>query len=256
MDYENEFLQLRGLLKSYLLRLTAHPQDAEDLCQETYIRVRMKDETFTGQSAFKTWVFAVATNLVRDHFRARKRWSVNLQDRCREKTMNNDELKAGMLQLRDSGPATSFEIREHIGMCFTCIAKTLPIDQQVCLMLKDIYDFKVNEIVSITGLSLGVVKHALSDARHTMQEIYQQRCSLISKQGACYQCTELNGIFNPKQKEQEALNGIAMAELKDKADMQTLFRLRADLVRSIDPFNGRSSGLHNAFLEGLSKLAG
>ena len=36
-------------------------------------------------------------------------------------------------------------------------------------------------------------------------EIFDQRCSLINKQGICHQCTELNGIFNPKQKAQEEL---------------------------------------------------
>lgn len=254
MDHEKEFLQLRDKLRSYLLRLTAHPQDADDLCQETYLRVRAKSATFTGQSSFKTWVFAIATNLARDHFRAAKRWRQDLQDRCREKTMHDEDLKADMLKLRDSGPATTFDIREHIGMCFTCLSKTLPLHQQVCLMLKDIYDFKVSEVASITGLSLGVVKHALADARSTMQEIFHQRCSLVNKQGACYQCTELNGIFNPRQKEQEALQGISMAALKDNADVKTLFKLRTKLVKAIDPFHGKGSMLHNSLLASLWRL--
>ncbi len=66
LNMENDFLALHGQLKSYLYRLSANREDAEDLLQDTYIRVKQKMDTFERKSSFKTWVFTIATNLAKD----------------------------------------------------------------------------------------------------------------------------------------------------------------------------------------------
>lgn len=65
-------------------------------------------------------------------------------------------------------PEGTFDMRDHIDHCFTCMAKTLAIEKQVALILKDVYDFSVKEIAVIIDKSQDVVKHLLQDARHTM----------------------------------------------------------------------------------------
>ena len=49
-----EFETFQGELKSFLLRMTASVQDAEDLMQETYLKARSKIDTFRGESSLKT----------------------------------------------------------------------------------------------------------------------------------------------------------------------------------------------------------
>ena len=46
-------------------------------------------------------------------------------------------------------PHRAYEIREHIDYCFTCVSKMLDIEQQIALILKDVYEFQVKIIVSI-----------------------------------------------------------------------------------------------------------
>ena len=67
-------------------------------------------------------------------------------------------------------------MKEHIDYCFTCMSKTLPIENQVALILKDIYDFQIKEICLILGKTEGVVKHLLNDARNIMTGIFENRC--------------------------------------------------------------------------------
>ena len=86
--FETEFLTIRDALTSYLFRLTASRQDAEDLVQDTYIKARRNVPGFKGKSSIKTWIFSIATNLARDHHRAQKRWQEDTQDRCRERKYN------------------------------------------------------------------------------------------------------------------------------------------------------------------------
>lgn len=84
-----EFESFRGQLASFILRMTASVQDAEDIVQETYITAHSKIDSFRGESSLKTWVFAIAANHAKDWLRAKKRWPENVTDICREAALNN-----------------------------------------------------------------------------------------------------------------------------------------------------------------------
>src|SRR5687768_16168562 len=84
-----EFESFQRELKSFLLRMTTSVQDAEDLVQETYLKARSGIDTFRGESALKTWVFSIASNLARDLLKSRKRWPETVTDICREEVLGN-----------------------------------------------------------------------------------------------------------------------------------------------------------------------
>lgn len=231
-----EFEKISPKLKSYLFRLTAHKEDAEDLLQETFIKASGNIHSFQQKSSLKTWIFAIATNLAKDHLRAKERWPLNAMDFAREESHKHPEIHvAKFLEINKTSPTGRFELREHINFCFTCIGKTLPIDHQMAVLLKEIFDFKVNEIADILNRTEGVVKHLLFNGRKTMEEIFDQRCSLINKNGACHQCSELNGIFNPKQNFQEQKNLIGLENDRGDKTKEQLFELRANIAKAITP---------------------
>lgn len=90
-DLTEQFTGFQGELKSFLLRMTASVQDAEDIVQETYLKAHAKLDSFRGESTLKTWVFTIASNLARDLLRAKKRWPENVTDICKEAVMNDRE---------------------------------------------------------------------------------------------------------------------------------------------------------------------
>lgn len=244
-ELERAFTALRGPLLSYLFRLTTDRDAAEDLAQETYVRARRALDSFEGRSSIETWLFAIATNLARDHHRVRQRWSEDSQDRCRTATRANPRAVDRMRELVRATPAERYEFREHLAYCFTCIAKTLDLRQQLVLVLKDVYGFTVDEIVEILDSSRGRVKHALAEARATMADIFDRRCVLVSKEGVCHQCSEMQGFYNPKQDAREAALRLDMVrEAEAGAARERLLRLRAELVRSVDPLAAIGSDLH------------
>jgi hypothetical protein len=81
-------------------------------------------------------------------------------------------------KLERSNPEVKYEIKEHIDFCFTCMMKTLPLEQQIVLMLKNIYGFKVDEIKIIVNKTEPAVKNLLHQARKTLIEIFENRCSM------------------------------------------------------------------------------
>jgi RNA polymerase sigma-70 factor (ECF subfamily) len=244
-----QFVTIRGELKSFLLRMTASVQDAEDLVQDTYVRAQAKVGTFRGESSLKTWIFSIASNLARDLLKSKKRWPETVTDICREEALGNRRFFQEAMHIRQTSPQGNFEIKEHIAFCFTCIAKSLPLDGHLVILLKEVYGFKVRDISQILQMSEAMVKYHLHVNRNKMMEIFDHRCSLINKQGICHQCTELNGIFNPKQKAQEELVKVEMAREAEIRTRDELFALRMKILQELDPFQSGASELQLHHLE-------
>jgi RNA polymerase sigma-70 factor (ECF subfamily) len=249
-----EFEQSGAQLKSYILRITASVADAEDIVQDTYIKATEKLDTFKGQSSLKTWLFAIASNLAKDNLRARKRWVENAPDIVKQAALSNPQFFREAMLIQATSSQGQFEIKEHIAFCFTCIAKSLPLEQQISILLKEVYEFKVNEITQILDSTEAMVKYYLHTGRSKMITIFEGRCALINKQGVCHQCSELNGIFNPKQKFQEEVIKIDMAREAGKADKEHLFDLRTKVVKGIDPFKSNAAELQLHHLEHNRKV--
>lgn len=246
-----EFEHMRAQLKSYIVRMTASVDDTEDIVQETWLKAQAKLGTFRGESSLKTWVFAIASNLAKDNLRAQQRWTENVTDIAKAAALANPRFFHEAMTIRHTSAQGNFEISEHIAFCFACIAKSLPLEQHLCLLLKEVYLFKVAEIAQIVNVSEAMVKYYLHVARAKMTDIFDKRCALINKQGVCHQCSELNGIFNPKQNAQEALMKIEMAREVEsgRADREHLINLRLQIVQGIDPFESGAAELQLHHLE-------
>ena len=244
-EFESNF----GQLKSYLLRITASATDAEDIAQDTYLKAVDKLSSFRGESSLKTWLFSIASNLAKDNLRAQKRWVENVTDIARAAALSHGEFFREAMHIRATSPHGQFEAKEHIAFCFTCISKSLPLEQQLCLFLKEVYEFKVSEIATILDTTEAMIKYYLHTGRSKMISIFDGRCALINKEGVCDQCSELNGVFNPKQNTQEELMKIELVKQAEKGDKDQLFDLRMQILKELDPFESKASELQLHHLE-------
>ena len=244
-----EFERCKGALKSYIVRITANKQEAEDITQETYIRAHKNVANFKGDSSVKTWLFAIAQNIARDHLRSLKRWPEAVGDICKDIAMKDPDFFREAMTIHATSAQAKFEIREHIAFCFTCVSRSLPLEQQLALMLKEVYAFTAKEIADIMETNEAMVKYYLHTGRGRMIDVFDKRCALINKEGTCHQCTELNGIFNPKQNAQEEAVKIQMVRDAKKQDKNHLFDLRMTVMQEIDPFTSPAAELQLHHLE-------
>jgi RNA polymerase sigma-70 factor (ECF subfamily) len=246
--FQTLFIAFQNQLKSYLFRLLASRADAEDIAHDTFIKAFDKLHTYKGDSSLKTWVFTIATNLAINELRKRNRWTVDVSEKAKKIVLSRPTLARKIEQVAKSSPFGVYDIKEHIDTCFTCIGKNLPIENQVAIMLKDIYDFSIKEIMLIMDKTEGVVKYLVQEARKTMTEIFDSRCALVNKNGVCHQCSELNGWFNPKQNQQEALLKLKMVKESNKYDKTALLEMRMQLVKAIDPLRSEGNELQEILL--------
>jgi RNA polymerase sigma-70 factor (ECF subfamily) len=246
-----DFLGFKPELQSFIFRLLTNKQDTEDVVQETYIKVHQNIDTFKGESSFKTWVFTIALNLSKNHLGKQKRWLENAQDYGANLHAVSNGHWTRMREVFAQTSDKTYEIKEHIAYCFNCINKTLETNQQVCLLLKEVYEFKVAEIMEITGLTEGVVKHALTDARKNMIRIFDNRCSFVSKKGVCHQCSVLKGNLNPQHNAQVEAMKIKMVKDGDNPNKEHLLNLRLHLVKNTNPIEAPNAVLNTYMLENI-----
>lgn len=247
--FQELFSGFQNQLKSYLYRLLANRNDAEDLTHDTFIKAFDRCSTFRGESSLKTWVFQIATHLAYNYLERRKRWVPDVKTQAKHLVLGNQKVYEAIVHTAQTSPHAVFDMKEHIDTCFTCMAKNLPIENQIALMLKDVYDFPVADICLILNKTEGVVKYLLQDARKTMMDIFDNRCALINKNGVCNQCSELNGWFNPKQNQQEALMELDLVKGSKKFNREELFQLRTTLIKAIDPVRSNGADLQEVLLK-------
>ena len=82
-----------------------------------------------------------------------------------------------------------------------------------------------------------------------MADIFDHRCALVNKNGVCHQCSELNGWFNPKENQQQTLVALDLVKGCRKYNRHELYRIRATLVKAIDPLRSEGADLEEMLMK-------
>ncbi len=179
-----------AVLRRVIGRMVGHPEDTEDLVQQSLLRAFEHIESFRGDAAPSTWLCAIGSRLAIDHLRSRKRWRTRAQVIFAASCLDNPEHGAAVGQAL-STPDFQYDVREHIAYCFTCIGRTLEPDEQAALVLRDVLGLSNQEAAKALRVSRSVLRHKLSAARKRMNVVYDELCALVNKDGVCWQCAGL-----------------------------------------------------------------
>jgi len=239
----------RKPLYGYIYRMVNRREDAEDLLQETMVRAIEQIPSFRGEAPFKSWLFGIATHVSLDHLRRKKRWRVETQLEGEARARADPDRMAEVAAMM-ARPDFSFEIREHIAFCFSCLARSLEPEKQAAIFLKEVLGFTAQEGASMLRCSEPQFRHHLSAARGSMIEAYEGMCQLINKTGACWQCRGLRELApasnqGPDLVQIEVTPGVPVTP-------ESLFEARLDIVRTADLEEGRARRLHEDFFEAVT----
>jgi RNA polymerase sigma-70 factor, ECF subfamily len=152
LDHLIELYQHR--LLRYLLFLTGKREVAEDLFQETWIRVLLRGSQYNGKARFDTWLFAIARNLVIDL--SRKRTMASLDE------MSDIAGDDRPYEIAVSGPSPldQFQSRENCAEVGEVLLK-LESNYREVLVLRFYEELSLDEIASVTRAPLSTVKSRL-----------------------------------------------------------------------------------------------
>ena len=142
-------------LYTLALRLTSNPDDAQDLVQDTLLRVRRGLPNYRPGS-MRGWLTRIATNAFIDQTRRRKR-------RIESSLTNQAEGDLPVAPGADQPPA-------HLPLDLQEALRNLPEDYRVPVVLCDVADRSYQEIADILGLPIGTVRSRIHRGRMLLRE--------------------------------------------------------------------------------------
>jgi len=149
---------------SLALRMVRRAEDAEDVTQETFIRMFRALERYDTERSFGAWLFSIAARLSIDQIRRRKLQPVPLTGRDRD-----DEEYT--IEVEDSGPRPDeVAVRNQEERRTRALIDTLPPHYRVVVLLRHQQDLSYEEIAEALHLPLGTVKARIHRARALLRE--------------------------------------------------------------------------------------
>jgi RNA polymerase sigma-70 factor, ECF subfamily len=145
--------QYQHRLLRYLIYLAGNRELAEDLFQETWIRVLERGHQYDGRREFSTWLYAVARNLTIDYLRKKNPISLD--------GLMEDEDRAP-LEPADSRPgAWEVVAQQQQANKINAALVGIPAEYREAIVLRFQDGLALEEISSVTGVPLGTVKSRL-----------------------------------------------------------------------------------------------
>ncbi len=176
LDHLIELYQHR--LLRYLLFLTGKREVAEDLFQETWMRVLLRGAQYNGKARFDTWLFAIARNLVIDL--SRKRTMVSLD----EMSSSGEDDRPYEIPMAGPSPLDQFQSGENCAEVGEVLLK-LDSNYREVLVLRFYEELSLDEIASVTRAPLSTVKSRLYRGLAALKpEMEQLRASRPSAEGS------------------------------------------------------------------------
>jgi RNA polymerase sigma-70 factor (ECF subfamily) len=155
-------------LLNFIYRTIGDRDRAEDLVQETFIRVYRHLHRFDQTKKFSTWIYTIASNLAKNELRNRSRNPLVLFQTIKK----NWEADHRPLQWEDPAyrPDDLFRKR-HLRDLVEQAVEQLPEHHRAVFVLREMEGKTYEEISEITGVNLGTVKSRLNRARNNFAQI-------------------------------------------------------------------------------------
>jgi RNA polymerase sigma-70 factor (ECF subfamily) len=188
------FQSNRKMLAGYLTRLVAREDIAEELVQQAAVRALEQESLPEDTAEMRLWFYRVATNLALDHLRKHSTWREGVLG----ETRGTAEADAGFVaesRLLAGSPEMKTIAKDHLAVCFACTLRNLRHEESAALLLKEVYDFTVDEVARVMDATFGQVKAWIQSARAQLKAKYDTSCALVAQEGVCFQCVELDKFF-------------------------------------------------------------
>jgi RNA polymerase sigma-70 factor, ECF subfamily len=150
----------------FLCRMVGNEDDANDLAQETFVRVFKSRGSFRTEQRFSTWLFTIAANLARNHFRWRARHpNVSLE----EENPETEQSLGSTLSANSPAPNEAALATER-AQAVRGAVKKLPEDLREAIVLCEWEDRSVAEAATILGTTPKAVESRLYRGRQILRE--------------------------------------------------------------------------------------
>ena len=151
--YKNRLMNVIG-------RMLSSSEEAEDIVQETFVRVYQHRQSFNFQHCFSTWIYTIGLNLARNELRKRKKF----------KYYDITEMQGNEAEF-----AVEAKLPSRLPEVLNTAVEGLPEKYRTAFMLRDVQELSYEEVAQILDVPLGTVKSRVNRARLILREKLQPR---------------------------------------------------------------------------------
>jgi RNA polymerase sigma-70 factor (ECF subfamily) len=159
---ESVWSKLSSDLRRFIRRRVDDDHVADDLLQETFVRIHCNLESLTGSDRLAAWVYQIARNVIRDHYRKSQRHMVSLAD-------NPD--------LADHHVESNGKFRGRTSQWLEELINQLPENYREPLRLAEVEGISQQEVANRLGLSLSGAKSRVQRGRALLRNELEQCCT-------------------------------------------------------------------------------
>ena len=152
----------RNRLINFVFRFVGSFEEAEDIVQDTFVKLYQKKDYYRPISAFSTWIFTIASNLAKTELRKRKRRKVSYLSQIGIEEKDFDIPVEDTTDEETVGEYTESQIQDAI--------QSLQLHFRTALILRDIEELSYEEISKILDVPLGTIKSRINRARLQLQK--------------------------------------------------------------------------------------
>ncbi len=188
-NFDSLYEEYREKVYRIILRMVRNPLDAEELTQETFIKVERNLPHLKRPQSVASWLYRIATNTALDHLRrANSRAEKGITELSLE---NGREISTGASSL-----ALSLDRTESTS-CVRQNADQLPEQYRVVLILYDLEGLSLAQVAEVMGSSVGATKVRLHRARKRFAEICDAECEQFYNEAGVLSCQPRSSTIPP-----------------------------------------------------------
>ncbi len=171
--FEQLVMRYQSKLYNIALKILGNTYDAEEVVQETFIRLFINYDKYHSNTPFAAWLFTITHNLCKDLWRLRQRSIVYENIICPALSLHEDsakEYRKTLKQIADKmpGPAQQLENAERRISILRSLSQ-LPASQKRVIILRDIQGLSYKQIATLTGSAIGTVRSRLFYGREKLK---------------------------------------------------------------------------------------
>jgi|TARA_B100001094_G_C17845283_1_gene629971 RNA polymerase sigma-70 factor (ECF subfamily) len=157
-----DMLVLRHQHKIYSLvsRFVSDSAEAEDICQEAFIKAYRSLSSFRGDSAFYTWLYRIAINTAKNYVLSRKRRPL-----ASDLQLEDAEISEGNNALKDIANPESNLVTQKLKKAIFDAIEELPDDLRMAFTLREFSGLSYEDITEVMGCPVGTVRSRIFRAR-------------------------------------------------------------------------------------------
>ena len=150
----------KNRLMNVLTRMLSSTEEAEDVVQETFVRVYQHRQSFNFKHCLSTWIYTICLNLGRNELRRRKKF----------KFYEISDMKGNEPEL-----SVKMKLPSRLPEAINNAVRELPEKYRTAFILRDVQEMSYEEVAQVLSVPLGTVKSRVNRARMMLRDKLQPR---------------------------------------------------------------------------------